>query len=215
MSRCLISGGVGTAPSDLSQRMTSFSLMDLSGHGVTSHNSTIDSLLSFEIVRLSRFATAVHNGWCSSPLRCSPSALPLPPVPSTSGHSNGGHQVAEGGGQQSNFTAGGNLPTNLNEFHECSRTRSLRKAFCPRIYAKLREFREQQGNRSAGRLKFRMANRRQTDGAFSLAKVALSRNRWSAFDLVESPSPAVHQCLHWTAGCGSRQEDRHVPAPTL
>ena len=31
------------------------------GHGVTSHNSTIDSLLSFEIARLGRFATAVHE----------------------------------------------------------------------------------------------------------------------------------------------------------
>ena len=31
------------------------------GNGVTSHNSTIDPLLSFEIARLGRFATAVHE----------------------------------------------------------------------------------------------------------------------------------------------------------
>ena len=50
-----------------------------------------------------------------------------------------GHQWTEGGGRQSNFTAGGTFPTNLNEFHECSRRRTLRKAFCPRIYANLPE----------------------------------------------------------------------------
>ena len=38
-------------------------------------------------------------------------------------------QRTEDGGRQSNFTAGGNFPTNLNEFHECSRTRTLRRVF--------------------------------------------------------------------------------------